>query len=552
MKIPIDVHEKKVATLSALQYDRLPWWGHWRDLANYYLPRRYIWLASATERQQRANARNTFILDPTGTQAARTLASGMMNGITSPSRPWFKLRATGFSDDIDQAARQWLDEVQRRMLLVMAESNFYNSLAVLYLDLVVFGTAAALIYEDYDSVIRCYNSPLGEYYLGQDDRQIVSIFGRTFSYKVHQVVKWFGEDNVSETTKNKFRQGGANLQADVMLCHLIEPSDNSIREAGNFKYRELYWEESGPKGDVLAINGFNELPGIFPRWELTANDSYGSSPAMDALGDVIQLQHETKKKAQGLDKVIDPPVVASIELEHKPTAFLPKGVTFVSNLDRAGARPVYQVQLPLDQMTADIREIQARIGEIFNNDLFKMISQLDTVRSATEIDARREEKLVLLGPVLERFENEALDPAIKRIYAIMDRAGLLPEPPDQLAEANIEIEYVSILTAAQTAVSAIPTERWLQIIGNVIQIEPKVRNIPNWDELIRNYGRDVGVEAKNMNPKDKTEELNAADDQAAAAANATEAAGTLAPAAESLSKTDVGGGANALQQILGG
>jgi hypothetical protein len=33
------------------------------------------------------------------------------------------------------------------------------------------------------------------------------------------------------------------------------------------------------------------------------------------------------------------------------------------------------------------------------NDLFRMISELDTVRSATEIDARREEKLVLLGPV---------------------------------------------------------------------------------------------------------------------------------------------------------
>jgi hypothetical protein len=58
----------------------------------------------------------------------------MMNGITSPSRPWFKLRVPGF-DDEGGPVTQWADEVARRMMKVMGESNFYNSMAVLYLDL---------------------------------------------------------------------------------------------------------------------------------------------------------------------------------------------------------------------------------------------------------------------------------------------------------------------------------------------------------------------------------------------------------------------------------
>lgn len=553
MQVPVEFYDKKIATLAALQMDRQPWWTHWRDLADYYLPRRYVWLMSPAERNQRANSRNQYILDPTGTQAARTLASGMMNGITSPARPWFKMRATGFSDDIHLDARKWLDEVQRRMMLVMAESNFYNSLAVLYLDLVVFGTAANLIYEDYDSVIRCYNSPLGEYYLGQDDRQVVNYFGREFSYKVHQLVQWFGLENCSEGVKQLYKEGGGKLHQDRTVCHLIEPnSDEYAKPSKNFKYRELYWEKGAESGQMLAVRGYHELPGVFPRWELTANDSYGSSPAMDALGDVIQLQHETKKKAQGLDKMIDPPIIADIQLEHKPMALLPRGITYVAGTNNVGAKPVYTVQLPLDQMTMDIRDVQGRIRETFHNDLFKMISQLDTVRSATEIDARREEKLVLLGSVLERFENEALDPAIRRIYAIMERGGLLPEPPEELVDANLEIEYMSILTAAQTAVSAIPTERWMQVIANIAPIYPKAINIPNWEELIRNYGRDVGVEAKNINPPDVTQELNDAADSATAEQEAAVTGEVLVNSAKQLSETDVGGGANALQRIIGG
>ena len=172
-------------------------------------------------------------------------------------------------------------------------------------------------------------------------------------------------------------------------------------------------------------------------------------------------------------------------------------------------------------------------------------------RSATEIDARREEKLVLLGPVLERFENEALDPAINRVFSIMNRAGLLPPAPRSIQNAKLEIQYVSILSAAQSAVGVIPTERFLQIIGNVSAIYPKALNIPNWDELLIDYGRDIGVKAKNINSRDDIASLGEQDDQRAAMASGLEAAQGAAEAAKNLSATEVGGGANALQQILG-
>jgi len=548
MKIDLEEYKRLNQVLSELLSDRQPFWSLWRELADYYLPKRYVWLQSAKEQRVR-NAKNPYILDSTGTMAARTLASGMMNGITSPSRPWFRLRVPGADDEGGPVSR-WSDEVSRRMMIVMSESNFYNSMAVLYLDLVVFGSAANLIYEDDDDIIRCYNPALGEFYLGQSHRLAVDTFAREFTQTVKQLCTRFGEENLSETSKSKYKRGGAEALHSIDVTHLIEPNLGKSSVPEKFAYRETYWETGAPAGEVLAQRGFNELPGVFPRWELTANDSYGTSPAMDALPDVIQLQLETKRKAQGLDKMINPPIVADIQLQHRPTALMPNGITYVAGANNVGAKPLYQISAPIQDMTADIRDVQVRIREAFHNDLFNMISQLDTVRSATEIDARREEKLVLLGSVLERFENEALDPAINRIFSIMQRADLLPDAPPAIQNAEIQIQYVSILSTAQRALGVAPMERWLQIIGGIAPIYPDALLAVKWDDLLRNYGQAVGVEARNINTIEEIDALRAAKQQAEEAAKMAEMAPQLAQGAEALSNTDVGGGANALQALM--
>lgn len=551
MKISVELHDKKKAMVTAMQRDRLPYWKLWRELADYYLPSRYTCLLSDKERAVR-NAKNPHILDGTGTRAARVLAAGMMNGITSPSRPWFRLRLAGFADTGNNEARVWLDEVTRRMLLVMSESNFYNSLAVMYLDLVVFGSASMLIYEDFDSVIRCYNPNLGEFYLGNSERLDVNVFARSFKMRANQMAARWGVDNLSTTVASAYRNGGASVLDEFEVHHLIEPNDlNDKLVPKRFRYRELYWEAGAPAGKLLSAAGYNELPGIFPRYELSGNDAYGTCPAMDALGDVIQLQHETKRKAQGLDKMVSPPIVADIQLQHRPSALLPNGITYISGMNNVGIKPAYQVNVPIDALTMDIRDLSSRIRETFHNDLFLMISQLDTVRTAAEIYERKEEKLVMLGSVLERFENEALDPAINRIYNIMDRANLLPPIPSGLEGSDIEIQYESILSTAQRAVTTAPTERWLQLVAQLSPVYPKAVNVPNFDELILGYGADIGVPARYMRTKEQLQQLNQQTDQLVQAREMAATGGAFVDSAETLSKTDVGGGANALQKLLG-
>jgi len=245
--------------------------------------------------------------------------------------------------------------------------------------------------------------------------------------------------------------------------------------------------------------------------------------------------------------------LADVMLENSPIALLPNGVTYVPHLDATnGAKPVYTVNLPVGEMTQDILNIQQRIRDTFYNFLFNKVTSLPTVRSAREIDAIEGEKLVLLGSVLERFENEALDPAINRIYNIMSRRGLLPPAPAEIQSADLQIQYVSIIAAAQSAAGTAATERWLQFGGNLVAVWPEIREVPEIVDVFADYGRDLGVPAKSIRKREDIAAVVSQNNQKQQVNESLAQANMGADAAQTLSQTEVGGGSNALQRLLSG
>ena len=540
--------------LAGLRQDRYSWWVHWGELATYILPRRYRWLVTPNQ-WSRGSPINGAIIDSTGTIAARVLAAGMMTGITSPIRPWFTLAIEGVDPDGNTPESLWLAEVKRRMYRVFAESNFYNAAAVMWTDLCVFGTAPMIIYEDFENVINCTNPCAGEYYAGNNDKNYVDVFAREFVMTVAAAAQWFGKDKLSTSSKGLFEQGGASLSQEIKISHIIEPNrEPHGKTPKKFPYREVYWEQGSDKTtENLSERGFFEFPCICPRWELVSNDAYGRSPAMDALGDIKQLQQEQKRKAQAIDKMVNPPMLADVQLKNQPASVIPGGVTYISGLmsqSNPGFRPAYEVQPRIQEMMEDIREVQNRIRTVFFNDIFMMISSLQTVRTATEIDARREEKLIMLGPVLERAHFEALDPAVNRTFNIMHRAKLLPPPPPSIEGQFIKVEYVSMLAEAQKAVETGSIERGLSVIGNMAAVNPEVLDNLNGDRTTRKYFSLLNVDPSVMNSEEEVLAIRAARQKQNAEAAAASATPGLAQAAKNLSQANVGG-TTALDAILG-
>jgi hypothetical protein len=540
--------------LGGLITDRMSFWVHWREIADYLIPRRYKWLITPNQ-ATRGSPINQRIIDNTGTRALNVLAAGMMSGMTSPGRPWFRL----ILDDPDlsdaPAVRIWLDEVANRIRTVLGESNFYTSLGTILEDFGAFGTAAMIIYEDFEDVIRCYPSCAGEYYLANSDRLAVDTFYRLFVMTTAQVARKFGTETVSVNVKAALQTKGAALSRELMIAHAIEPNDTAIDGAAGIRgmpYREVYWEWGQGQDMILSRRGFHECPFIAPRWSIVGNDAYGRSPGMDALGDIKQLQVQQKRKAQAIDKMVNPPMLADVSLKNEPASLLPGGVTYIADKQGQGFKPAYEVNPRLGEMTEDLKECQARVEKTFFKDLFLMISELETVRSATEIDARKEEKLIQLGPVIERYENEALDPALGRVFNIMLRAGLLPPIPQELRGQHLRMEYISILAQAQRAAMTVGMERLVAFVGRVAAVNPDAFDNLDVDEAIDEYADHLGVSPKMVRPLAEVMKIRAAraKQQQAQAMMQQTAAGVQG--AKVLSETDVGGGQNALSMALGG
>ncbi|AIY40172.1 putative tail protein [Collimonas arenae] len=540
--------------LIGLRNDRMSWWTHWREIADYLIPRRYKWLITPNQ-GNRGSPINQRIIDNTGTIALRVLQAGMMSGITSPGRPWFKMATDNDELNALGPVKLWLDECQKRLARVFAESNFYTSLATIYGDLGAFGTGVMIIYQDYDDIIRCFNTCAGEYFLANDDRQDVSTLGREFVLTVKQVAEQFGLENCSQTIKGAIQTGGAMLTREVKVGHLIERNSDLVPGAPGVKgmeWREIYWEMGTGQNLLLRVRGFHEKPFIAPRWDIVGNDAYGRSPGMDALGDIKMLQVEQKRKAQAIDKHVNPPMIADISLKNEPASMLPGGVTYIAgNLNGVGFKPAYEIAPDFSGLSNDIKDVQGRIKVTFFNDLFMMISQLDTVRTATEIDARKEEKLIQLGPVLERFENEALDPAINCAFNIMLRTGQLPPIPQELSGIHIKIEYISMLAEAQRAASTAGIERLAGFVGNIAAVKPEVLDNLDFDEIIDTYADMLGVTPKAIVPIVKVMQIRAARSQQMQQQQALQNSTAAAQGAQTLSQTDTGGGISALQKMLG-
>jgi hypothetical protein len=537
--------------IRGLEVDRYSWWTHWRELADYLLPRRYKWLITPNQ-AARGSPINGKIVDSTATIASRVCASGMMSRVTSPMGRWFRLRIGKADSDGDSAVAEWLYLVEKLMMRVFSESNFYNSMAVFYYDLCVFGSACQLMYEDFEDVIRCFNPCAGEYYFANSDRMQVDTVYRTFVLTGMQILqKW--PDCKDENILAMQSSGGAALGRELIIDHAIEPNWEPARYGTNpkWKYREVYWLRGNPQ-EPLSLRGFYEFPGLAARWDLVSNDAYGRSPAMDALGDIKQLQQEQVRKAQAIDKMVNPPLLADIQLQNQPASSLPGGITYVAGMQNVGMKPVYTVNPPVQEIMEDIKEVQARIKAVFFNDLFLMISGLSTVRSATEIDARREEKLITLGPVLERLENEALGPAVERVYGILSRGGLLPPPPAGLGGQNIQVQYVSMLAAALRATETAGLERLFGTAGNLAAASPDVLDNIDFDDGLAKYAAALAVPPTVIRDKKVVAQMRAQRAKMQQQQQILEATRGSAEAAKNMSQTDVGGGMNALQAMIGG
>ncbi|MGF1877274.1 portal protein [Photobacterium frigidiphilum] len=471
-----------------LDSDYAPWESHYRELANYIQPRRQRFSKDSVNS---GGAHNSNIIDPSATLAMRVAAGGMYSGITNPVTKWLRLNVEDKELNKYHLVRLYLDTCADLILGMLASSNFYNVVPSMFMDLLTYSGSSVGFEKDPLTVMRFYPNPIGSYRLGIGPRQNVSTHGRKIEYRVSQVVEKFGLDNVSQSIKSAYRSGKYNQLTEVR--HLVFDNPDFVPRAFSAVRKpicSIWYDPADDRNPFLRRSGFDEFPFVTPRWEVIGNDTYGSfGPGMLALGSIKGLQKDQRDKYEAQDKMLKPPMVGPSSLKNNPRSLLPGAVTFVDNQQgQQGFTPAFQTNFPLNYQLESIRDTRAIIDSAFFKDLFLAVIDIGKSNTtATEIAARKEEKLLMLGPVLNRFNEEGLDPIVSASFYEMNRRGMLPEPPPELDGVDVNIEYVGLLQQAQKAVGISSIERTVGFIGNLAGVRQDVLDKVDFDSVVDIY-----------------------------------------------------------------
>lgn len=520
----------------------------YQDVTSYLLPRRTrFW----TGDRNKGDRRNQLIIDSTAKFSHRTLSAGMHSGLTSPARPWMKLSVPDKTLARRRNVKAWLQQVTELMLAVFAQTNFYNCAPTVYGDMSGFGTAAVGALPDARDLFRCYTYPVGSYALATDKRGLVDTFYLEYERSVAQVVREFGVQpgstvidwsGISTRVRNLWERG--NYQEAVTIGWLVQPNENQQRDrllaVDRMPFTSCHWEletqEATPedKTKFLRESGFENFPILAPRWDVTGGDDYGTEcPAFDALGDIRQLQGEQRRKGQLLAKIVDPPLVAGPEMRTQKTSLVSGDVTYAAmgREGRPSVAPIHELRLEgFQHLTADIEDVRFLIRRAFYEDLFLTLARSPRIGqppTAREIEEIHEEKLLALGPTVERTDDEFLNPLVDLTYDGMDRAGMIPEPPPEIEGVQLGVEYTSYLAEAQKLIGIVGQDRFSQSVMTLAEIWPEARHKVKPFVMVDTYSDLTGSNPEQLRSDEEAQELYDQEMQQQAAALAAQQARDL-------------------------
>lgn len=495
-------HTDYMRLYDEMKNERATWLPVWKDLSAYLAPTRGFFDGQTPNHGRRVDHKTLLDSDPC--LAVEVLCAGMMSGLTSPSRGWFDLSLSPEELMELPGAREWVFDVKKRLEDVFAKSNIYGVLHGFYQEIAVFGTAAFLLEEDREKGVRCRPFTIGEYCLGTDANGRVNRFGREFFMTAAQLKETFGLQALPPAVRRACESGQTGSWHKVFHLILPNPSyDPAKQDNRRMPFTSVHFMEGGP---ILRQSGYREFPVIAARWEVkNASDSYGRGPGWKCLGDVKMLQKMQKTKLVALDKSTNPPMMVSTGVQGEVN-LLPGGITRYNGTTDAAVKPAYLVQPDLNALEASIAQVRSSIRAQFFADVFLSLSGQNYANmTAAEVAERRQEKMLVLGPVLERLKNELLDPLIDRAFNLLARQGLLPPAPQSVQGLEMKVEYVSMIAQAQKAAGLSALTQGLAYAANVAAARPEVLERVDYECALEEGLKALGVAPALLKSPEKTD-----------------------------------------------
>lgn len=479
-----------------------------QDLADYFAPNAVRFIARNINKP---HVKSKKILDSTTFIAVRNFSSGMMTGATSPTRRWFKtgiMNRDNKKNKMSYAAKLWCSNQAELTRKILYASNFYQLLPEVYEQLGVFLFSCMAMEKDYENVVNFKVLPIGSYYYSKDSRGVVDTVCRNYMESAKNLVERYGLENCSDAIQQVYKFRPNDM---FEIVHFVEPN-REYKEGSPIsaqkKFISVTYEVGNGTTSFLKKAGFDKFPYVVFEASCNGEDAYPSKGCgIYALPDAKQLMSMIKELGKAVKKMVSPAYQGSASLKNKRLSDNP-GFFNEDGDNGAGIRPIHEVNPQVLELKNIIAELRENIKSIFYNDLFAMIlNTAERGRTATEVNELKEEKLVLLSPLLEQIHT-----ALKQIldwlfYTEMD-AGILPEIPQELEGEEIEIEFISTLAQAMKAQNISSMERFITFTANMAQaVDPVLIKKIKGEKMIDDYADFANIDPNQIAPNEELEAL---------------------------------------------
>lgn len=512
----------------------------WQDLADYFLPRSVRFLSRNVNKQP---AKNRKIKDSTPLIAVRNFSSGMMSGATSPATNWFKVRVRGFESETSYEVKSWCSKVESLLRDIFNSSNLYRVLPSVYKQLGVFGISALALQEDETSIFRCQLLPIGSYRIARNSKGEIDTICRVYMETAKNLYDAFGEENVSKNVLNAIHSNRYEEMFEVV--HFVEPNKDFMPDslwAKDKAFVSVYYEYVSTEEKFLSKSGFDKFPYAIFESEINGEDVYPCEcPGVNALPDVKQLMSMVIDEGKAVKKMISPTYKGPASLKNKKMVDAP--AAFIEEDENGrGLSPVYEVNPRVLEVESIIEKLKQSIKEIFYNDLFAMIlNTAERSRTATEVNELKEEKMVLLSPLLQQIHN-GLNIIIDWVFNECIKLNILPEPPSEIMGANMDIEFVSTLAQAQKAIKISAMERFTTFAINLANtMDSSLTKKINASKMIDDYADYANISPEQLVPTLEVEKYRQKEEENQKQQTAIEQAKQSVEIIQNIAGTDASG-----------
>lgn len=478
---------------SRLVSEQSDYLSEWRSLNDYLLPGRTLTLQ--TTKPRKLTFAPAKAVNAHASLALSVLASGFHGGLTSPARPWFSYTWPDERVKRIPQLTQWLDNSLAAMYDALARSNFYEVMRAGYSEFAAYGNLCIGLFEGNDKKpLQFTLLTVGEYVVIQSsDGEVICLMRQLFMTQAEIVKKW-------GTSASQSVRDGAKLAP-----HEYKPILHVVHECSSYKLPWIsFYIEMGPN-ETLSVSGFEECPFFFAPWDTVGSDLYGTGPGSTALADIKRLQEIEKAFLMAAHKSLDPPISAPSHKRGKVNT-LPGAVNYYRSATEK-IEPLYDVKFDYQGAMTAVERIEQRLSRFFFNEVFLTATRDPNASplKAAEVNVRNEEKLLRLGPVLERLHSMVLKPMLHRAFNILQRKGKIDELPPELQKIaeTFDIEFVSILAKSQKLIETRTVSDTLQFVASIAAIKPDVLDMIDEDAAVREYADTVGTPLSIINSEEK-------------------------------------------------